>query len=141
MKTRNMFEEKIILEQTVTRANILLKSELYNQEPELAQLIDSFKEDEKNKRLSITELHLYADDFEYWMERLYKYDKESSYKKESNKNNLLNKFRSDLESNLKNLNGSAYGLDDEELNIIINLAVSQCSTVLDKVRNRCSEQK
>lgn len=136
-----MFEEKIILEQTVTRANILLKSELYNQEPELAQLIDSFKEDEKNKRLSITELHLYADDFEYWMERLYKYDKESSYKKESNKNNLLNKFRSDLESNLKNLNGSAYGLDDEELNIIINLAVSQCSTVLDKVRNRCSEQK
>lgn len=96
MEKKNMLEEKIVLEQTVTRANVLFGSELYNKEVGLKQLVDSFKEDEKEGKLSVTELKLYADDFGYWMDQLYKYDKEILSKNENNKSNLLNEFRDNL---------------------------------------------
>lgn len=131
-----MLEEKIILEQTVTRANVLLGSELYNKETELKQLVDSFKEDEKEGSLSVTELKLYADDFEYWLKRLYNYNEELLPKKENNKHNLLNEFRNNLETDLLDLNGNAYGLYDEEIDTILDFAVGQCSVILDKIMNK-----
>ena len=128
-----MLEEKIILEQTVTRANVLLGSELYNKETELKQLVDSFKEDEKEGSLSVTELKLYAADFEYWLDRLYN---NKRLPKETNEHSVLNEFRSGLESDLKDFNGSAYEIDSEELDFIVDLAVGQCSVILDKVMNK-----
>lgn len=130
MEKKSMLEEKIILEQAVTRANVLLGSELYNEEAELKQLVDNFKEDEKEGKISVTELNLYADDFEYWMGQLYN---NKRLPKEANKYSVLNEFRSRLESDLKDFNGSAYEIDSEELDFIVDLAVGQCSAVLDKL--------
>lgn len=98
----------------------------------MQELIRKFRQYEKRKKLSITELKLYASDLDFWMEIL----NQTQYQhttNQSTKSQLLNNFEVGLKQDLAELNTKAFDLTEEEMNVIINFATGQCQKALDKL--------
>ena len=130
--SKDTINNQLILEKVTTQVGVLANSQLYADEPNLQELVAAFRKDEKRKKLSITELKLYASDFNYWMDILNQMQHQHTTS-QSTKTQLLNDFRVGLKQDLAELNNEDFYITEEELNVIIDFATGQCQNALEKL--------